>query len=415
MKRMKISNAMNASKQSQVNISLVFNYLRENLSANRSRIAEDLGLSIPAVSRAVDFLEETNRITPLKDSNSSARRGTPVYAINEGFGYIIAIDLFQNFSTAVIVDYSVHIKSRLKGFHSNSSQDIKRDLFKMIDSSIDQYKSESPSSEGGLKAIGIGVPAVVNQTTDKLQMVYYESMKEVQLREVIENRYGVPVFVENICSLSAFAEKKKMKEASPQTLIFVEIGNCIGSGILLDGKVYRGNGFAGEIGYSLIGLEHTGYLGRKKDYLENNASLSALRQNILRELACGVDSSLAGIYKEDKESITPELIFRDAAKGDSLCRNEIAEILNFFIPALHNMIVMLNPEVIILGGDICFLPEIDNLFVKPIKESLSRSLPFPIPEIGISTLGSEAGILGAAALAVDSLLLEEFPYLSTTV
>ena len=74
------------------------------------------------------------------------------------------------------------------------------------------------------------------------------------------------------------------------------------------------------------------------------------------------------------------------------------------------MTVIINPEAIIIGGDVCSMPGAEELLVVPIRERLKTSLPFTSPEISMSSLGSESGILGAATMAIDSLLLAESPY-----
>ncbi|MBA7598507.1 hypothetical protein ES703_05525 [subsurface metagenome] len=66
--------------------------------------------------------------------------------------------------------------------------------------------------------------------------------------------------------------------------------------------------------------------------------------------------------------------------------------------------------IIVLGGDICNLPEVNRLFLEPIKEKIRDSMPFEIPEIELSLLGEDAGIVGASFQAIESLLTNKFPY-----
>jgi predicted NBD/HSP70 family sugar kinase len=410
LKKMSVSNAMNAAKQSEVNISLVFNFLREAGSSNRAHIAEALKLSIPAVSRAVEVLEESGRIIRVDDQDGTARKGTPVYRTSSEYGYIIAIDLFQNRVSAAIVDFSGNIRERIEGFKPGTSENILNDLFRLIDTCMDFLAVNRKSYTGPLRAIGVGVAAVINQSTGKLQISYYMGLENVQLKDALVQKFKVPVFVENICSLSALAEKKQRKTSDKQTLVFIEVGNGIGSGILLEDSLYKGNGFAGELGFSLTDSRQNRFMGRKKGYLEKQASLSALAHMVEYELSCGVESSLEPIYNNDKTGISPEIIFSHALAGDLLCKSAIDEIVETIAMSLHNLIVILSPEAIVFGGDICFLPHIDELFTGPIRNRLAETLPFPVPDISVSSLGSDSGIIGAAVLTVDSLLMEDFPY-----
>ncbi|MBA7518011.1 hypothetical protein ES705_10076 [subsurface metagenome] len=72
--------------------------------------------------------------------------------------------------------------------------------------------------------------------------------------------------------------------------------------------------------------------------------------------------------------------------------------------------MILNPQIIILSGDICTLPEVNNLFIDPLKDIAKKVIPFKLPEIKLSLLGKDGGIIGACFYAIDSLLTKDFPY-----
>ena len=401
---------MNASQQSQINISLIFNHLRDNGSANRSRIAADLGLSIPAVSRSIDLLESKGFIIRDVEDSTPARKGTPVYQTNTEFGFVVAIDIFSTRAEAVIVDFSGQIRCRVNGFNPDKSRNIAQDLTAMIDKCIDDFNSVSSGNKEKIRAIGLGVPAVVDRKTGSLTLSYFSEYENIDFIGLLEKRYKLPIFMENISSLSAFAEKIFGKRDPRISLVFLEIGPGIGSGILLDGNVYRGKGFAGEIGFSLTNGDETILPDQRIGPLEKKASLSALKYNVLRELSLGAESSLKQFFTDDRELISPLLIFEHALKGDLLCLQMISDLVHHLSIALHNMAIIIHPEAIIIGGDVFILPGMDQLLLAPIRENLRKTLPFNIPEISFSSLGNKSGILGAAAMAIDSLLTEEFPY-----
>jgi len=78
--------------------------------------------------------------------------------------------------------------------------------------------------------------------------------------------------------------------------------------------------------------------------------------------------------------------------------------------AVINLALILDPERIVLGGDICHLPGVESLFVEPIRRNLQQSVPFAVPELILSSLHESAGVVGSAQLAVDSLLTGMYPY-----
>ena len=410
MRKLSINNAVNASQQSRINLSLIFNYLRDSGPTNRSRIAEDLGLSIPAVSRSVETLEEWGRIIKQTDDQGTARKGTPVYAVNPEYGFVLAVDLLSIRTEAVVVDFCGQIRCREKGFRPEESTDVVRDLIKLIDQCVEKFAASSGWAREKIKAISLGVPAIVDRNTGRLILSYYEKYESVDFLDVLGSRYGIPVFMENISSLSVLSEKTHGERPSSQTLVLIEIGNGIGSGILMDGSVYRGNGFAGEIGFSITESENVTLPGRKIGFLEKKASLSALKLNILHELSFGVESTLAPAYQTNPSSISPSVIFEHALNGDGLCLMAISAMVRQISTALHNMTVIIDPEAIIISGDVCSMPGVAQLLLNPIIERLGTSLPFATPEVSMSSLGSESGVLGAATMAIDSILLAESPY-----
>jgi len=415
MKKLSINNAVNSSQQSHINLSLIFNYIRNSKAVNRSRIAKDLGLSIPAVSRSVETLEESGLIIRKENTSCTARKGTPIFTPNPQYGFVLAVNLFSFQTKASIVDFSGKIRFQEKGFKPEESKDVIKDLNNLIDKSITGFMEVSNNTRDKIKAIGLGVPALVDRNTGKLSLSYYENYETADFKNVLESRTGVPVYIENISSLSALGEKMYVETHSEETLVLVEIGAGIGSGILLDGNVYKGNGFAGEIGFSLTESDNENFLGGKIGSLEKKASLSALKGGILHELSCGVISTLTAVYQTDPSSITPFLVFEHALNGDNLCLMAISAMVRHISTALHNVTIIINPDSIIISGEICLMPGITKLFLNPVIESLSRTLPFLPPKITMSSLGSDSGILGTAIMAIDSILLKEFPYHHSTI
>ena len=83
---------------------------------------------------------------------------------------------------------------------------------------------------------------------------------------------------------------------------------------------------------------------------------------------------------------------------------------NFLSIGIINLILILDPQIAFLGGDITKLPYVDRLFLKPIIKKVKSSIPFRTPEIKLSSLGENAGIIGACYMAIESIVSEVFPY-----
>jgi predicted NBD/HSP70 family sugar kinase len=96
--------------------------------------------------------------------------------------------------------------------------------------------------------------------------------------------------------------------------------------------------------------------------------------------------------------------------GDGIANEIVTTVVENLALVTINLILILNPQIIVFGGDICNLPEVETLFIDPILRIARESIPFDIPPIKISSLGENAGVVGASFLAIESLLLGEFPY-----
>ena len=112
----------------------------------------------------------------------------------------------------------------------------------------------------------------------------------------------------------------------------------------------------------------------------------------------------------DPEQISASIVCEAATKGDLIARQIIDRTVEYLSIGIINLILILNPQIIVLGGDICRLPGLEEQFIEPIRRNASRIVPFEMPRITATSLGEDAGILGATFLAIESLLLSHFPY-----
>ena len=106
----------------------------------------------------------------------------------------------------------------------------------------------------------------------------------------------------------------------------------------------------------------------------------------------------------------PREVYRAAGEGDELATALIAESVNYISLAAVNLVLTINPEIVVIGGDIYEMPGVRELFLAPLTDRLERALPFTAPEVELSSLGSEACLLGASMFAGESLLSGKYPF-----
>jgi len=218
--------------------------------------------------------------------------------------------------------------------------------------------------------------------------------------------------VENVVRLSALGEKIYGEGKNFKDVVFVEISNGIGAGIIIDNHLIRGTyGSAGEIGLSIIGTENLCFKIRNKGYLESIASVESLKERAIYEINKGKRSLMIDLTNNDLTKLNATFVCTAALNGDKVASDIINDVVKNLSVIIIHLILTLNPQIVILGGDICRLPEVNKLFIDPVANYVKKSIPFAPPKITISSLGEKAGVMGAAFFAIESLLTGEFPYI----
>ena len=410
MQPLRISGLANANLQNKINISGIFNYIREQGPTYRARIAKDLNCSAPAVSRAIErlmgdgYIVETTKIV-----TGSGKRPTQL-RINPEKGFVIGIDLIKERIKIAVSDFSGQVTGNYQGFSFDEDIDVCRKLVENIDGVLARLGGP-PSSAGtkNLRAIGIGVPAIIDiQTGAVIDAPLYKNLRGINLKNEMEKRYGVPVFVENVVKLSALGEKQCGEGKNFKDVVFIEISDGIGAGIILDNHLVRGYyGSAGEIGFSIIGADHLGFVIRNKGFLEKNASIKSIKESAVEALAKG---EWRGVSETVVDGLTPSSVCEAAYSGEEAPKGILDRIVRYLAVEIINLILTLNPQIVVIGGDFCSLPHVQELFIDPITGYVKGCLPFEAPKIKLSGLGEDAGIVGATFFAINSFLLNEFPY-----
>ncbi|MFN3485744.1 MAG: ROK family protein [Planctomycetota bacterium] len=218
---------------------------------------------------------------------------------------------------------------------------------------------------------------------------------------------GVPAVADNDARLAMLAEWRYGLARGYRWALTITIGTGVGSGVLLDGRILRDPHLQFGTQMSHITIQAAG--GRRcltgsRGTAEMLCSATALAQQVRDGLARGIPSKLSDLYRRDPHAVDFEAVLRAAARGDSLCRDELAvwtaHLGWFLVSAIH----VYAPEIVILGGGAA---RGARAFIGPLRAHVRRHVyrwppGAPVP-IRISRLPDHAGVLGAAALAWETL------------
>lgn len=249
-----------------------------------------------------------------------------------------------------------------------------------------------------VEALGVGVPGFVDSANGIVHdLTNVPGWHEVPLRDMLQEKTGLPTFVENDAKAMAYGETKYGAAKGCHFVLCITLGTGVGGALVLDGRVYRGAQLAaGEIGHTSIDYRGTPGIYNNPGDLETfvgNQKI-AVRASQLYKVA-GRDVP--------PEQCTPYDLEKAARAGDAIARKMWENIGGELGCALVNTIWLLNPDAIVIGGGVA---KAGDLLFEPILRTIrARTLPLFHEKLRVvpAALGNEAGIIGNAALALDAI------------
>jgi len=401
--------------QSVINESIILNYLKENSPISRAKISRDLNISAPTVSKIVDNLIKNNFVVETEKAKSSGGKRPTKLIFNKDIGFVLGIDLCKKRMIIAETDFEVNIINKYKGFKIiHTDVDILDKIVREINSFLKKYDIDLRSSykDKSFTAISVAVPGNVDQNTGKIiSAPLFKNWLDLNLRDYFEDRFGIPVYVENIVNLSAIGENNFSEGKKFSDLVFLEISNGIGAGIIIDNSLLRGSlSSAGEIGFTVTRPENLHFKYKIKGNLEKEISIENIERKAMEDIKKGEKTKITDFARENLTEVDFSLICRAAKYGDEYAKSVINKIVDDISIVIINLTLILNPQIIVIGGQICSAPYINDLIVKPIKNIVKNIIPFSVPGIRLSKLGEDAAVLGASFMAVDSVMASRFPY-----
>lgn len=270
-------------------------------------------------------------------------------------------------------------------------EQVIEDMAKAIEDVLISAKVKPQSCE----KIGIGAPGICDVDRGVVVRNYSLSWENVELVRIMQQHFSMPVKIDNDANCAALAEVKAGTAKGYKNAILVTLGTGIGSGIILNGKIYSGRcGSGTEIGHILI--DHNGEqcsCGRKGCW-DAYASVTSLIVQAKRAALQRPESMLNSLTE-----ITGKSIFEVANTGDVTAKAVVAQYCHYIALGVSNIVNIFAPDVILLGGGVSAQGEkILAPVRKYIRENCFDKREDAMPQLGIASMGNDAGIIGAAAL-----------------
>ncbi|MCU7556127.1 ROK family transcriptional regulator [Macrococcus capreoli] len=371
------------------NKSLILNNIRQCDVTSRAQIAKDTSLTPPTVSAIVKELIESNLVMETEELGASQGGRKPkLLKINHSGHHIFGLDVSSQRVLGIITDLNGKIlfEEEITLPRPIDNTKFLECMMQIIDTLFTYSKKNK------VLGIGIAMHGIVNSEDGVAIFAPNLNLKNIPLKEILEDKYEVKVKVENDVRSMVLGEVWFNGNESFQNLVLINLGSGVGSGVIMDGKLIRGSqGLAGEFGHMIVNIHE----GIKCD-CGNYGCIETLISGMAIEKKAKAKKLI-----EEKESA--KQLRQLADKGNKEAKQIFEEVGLVLGIGITNLIHLINPDKIILSGGIS---NANEYFLPKVKEIIHRSEM--ISQVGetlieVSTFKQNAASLGACALFLEEL------------
>ena len=387
-------------------LTAVLDAIRRGRCRSRVDVSRRTGLSRTVVAQRVGELVERGLVTEIGIGPSTGGRPPRQLRFAAGSGHLLVADLGATSIAVAITDLDgriLHMEEEPSDIADGPDAIIGR-----VETLFDALNAR-PERRGTLRGIGIGVPGPVEVDTGRpVAPPIMPGWDGYPIRERLGDRYGAPVWVDNDVNVMALGEWQYGEAQGHENVVFIKIGTGIGAGLISDGLLHRGaQGAAGDVGHIGV-IGHNGVVCRCGNVgcLEAVAGGAALARD--GEAAANEGRSpalLAALRREGR--VTARDVAEAATRGDATSVELLQRAGRYVGHSLASIVNFFNPSLIVIGGGVAAS---GDLFIAAIREIVyGRSLPLATRDLSIrrSSLGTRAGVMGAAAMVLEGIFSPE--------
>lgn len=368
-----------------INKQIVLNYVRARSPISRADIARETALQRSTVSAIVDDLQNAGMIEESGTGESTGGKKPVLLRLKAGTPVAIGVDVTPRETTVALADLTGSVLRKEKFPTSSDVVYMNEQILGKVEKFVDEYP-------GADLAVGISIPGIADQESGEILYIPYFHWANWDIANQITEKLHLPVTIDNDANAVALAElwfgDPIMR--STRNFILVLVSEGIGTGIIIDGEVYRGeHGAAGEFGHMFIA--------------DNAAVKCSCGRSDCWE-AHASEKAIVNRYKQKNGKSEIDVIDIDrliglAQNGERQAQAILKESAKYLGIGISNLIIGFSPQTIVISGRIArawelIEEDIRILTKRSIRHELSR------PRIVPSTLGDEPTILGAITLVL---------------
>jgi len=361
------------------------NYVREREPISRAEISRESDLQRSTISAIVEDLKAEGLVEEVGAGESTGGRRPTLLKLRTAEAIAMGVAITPTCTTIATSDLAGRIIDQ-EDFLTDSNAEKTLNRVNIV------ARDFVTKNKGTIEGVGICLPGLVDPSVGKALYIPYFQWRDLPVAEVISSAVGLPVVIDNDANSVALAELwfGRPEVNYSRDFIFVLVAEGVGTGIIFDGQVYRGQrGAAGEFGHMVVGANAPVPCSCGND--DCWEAFSSERAAIARYLRLNGGSLSSGIC-------FPEVVDR-ALGGEANAKVALVETARYLGVGISNLIVGFSPEAVVVGGEIGRAwGLIESALTETIKHSVRRGLPSA--RILASTLGERPALRGALSLVL---------------
>lgn len=387
----------------KLNNNIIIEVLRKEAPVSRANLSSITGLNRSTVSSIIDELLEGGWVRETSYQTNKIGRPGLLLELNPQGGFAVGVEIGVDFLLCVITNYAAEViwNKRIEINPKDGQVVIQQKAFDLASKGIEFGKQKCGRPLG----IGIAMPGLVDVHNGILKFAPNLDWQNVPIRLIWNQQFHYPIYVENDGNAAALGEYYFGAAKGTKDFIYIAAGYGLGSGIIVDGKLMRGNkGYASELGhmtYDPNGEECScGKRGCYETIIGPRAVIKSVKKLIEEK---GADNTIIKISEKDKSPINYDAVVNAAMENDLIAMDALKDVGCKLGLVVSHLVNIFDPKMVILGGALNYAKD----FIQPVVEKVVRDNALLLCqedlEITNSQLGQNSSVMGAIALVLENI------------
>ena len=386
----------------RMNNKVVIGILRQSAPLSRANLSAISGLNRSTISSIINDLIDEGWVKETTYQSDKVGRPGLLLEINPTGGFAVGIEIGVDFILVIVTDFSANViwRKQIETDPKDGQLAIQEKGFNLVGEAIAFGKTKCIQPLG----IGLAIPGLVDVHDGVLKLAPNLKWKDVPLRLIWTQQFHLPVFIENDANAAALGEFYYGAARGIENFIYIAAGFGLGSGIIIDGNLLRGNkGYASEVGHMTIDPEgeicSCGKRGCYETMIGPRAVIKRVKKIITDK---GRESTILQISDDASDAFTYDTVVDAARKEDKVALAALEDVGCNLGIVVSNLVNIFNPNMVILGGALTYAKDFIQPFVEKVVQANALQLCQEDLVITNSQLDQDSSVMGVAGLVLEN-------------